>query len=306
MTTSLYTHEACFGHNPGPDPPYAPARLRSVLDALKADDYKNLLWSSADPALREDLLRVHTEEFIDRVLAPLPKGEQQAFDHDTWAVGGTADASLASTGLVLKAVRDVVGGKTRNAFCVVSPGGHHAEADMALGFCFINHVAVASLFAQEKLHIQKIAVIDIDVHHGNGTQNLFWNDPRKLFVSLHEENTLSGFANETGCAQNILNIQIPHGSGGDYYQHVYQAEVEPKLTAFAPDLILVSAGFDAHRLDPLGHLSLEVEDYRFLGSRLASLADRLSKGRLVGVLEGGYNLDYLSSSVAAFVTGLME
>lgn len=306
MTTTIYMHPDCLGHNPGPDASYAPARLEGVAGALKDKRFAALKWSSETAATDADFLRVHDPDYLDEVFAPVPVDAPRPFDADTWAVSGTADALRAATGLVVAAVRDVAAGKTRNAFCLTSPGGHHAEAAMAQGFCFINHVAVGAVHAQQALGFARVAVIDIDAHHGNGTQSMFWNHADRLCISLHEDVGLSGFADETGRAGNILNIPLPPGCGGDAYLAAFREIALAKLEAFRPDFLVVSSGFDACKNDPLASLSLEIDDYAVLGRHLAAAADRLCAGRLVAVMEGGYNLNQLGDCAAAFVSGLME
>jgi acetoin utilization deacetylase AcuC-like enzyme len=305
MTTTIYTHSDCSKHNPGPDCSYAPARLHCVTEALKDLRFSNLKWSSETSVTYQDFLRVHDPDYLDSIFAPVPSEIPRQFDADTWAVNGTADALRAATGLVVTAVKDVASGKTRNAFCLTSPGGHHAEAGMALGFCFINHVAVGATLAQQTLGFQRVAVIDIDAHHGNGTQSMFWNHVDRLCISLHEESDLSGFVHETGRADNILNIPLPSGSDSSIYFNAFNTIALPKLEAFKPDFIFVSAGFDACKNDPLANLALDIDDYTILGKNLAATADKLCAGRLVSVMEGGYNLNQLGDCAAAFVSGLM-
>lgn len=304
MSTTIYTHPDCLKHNPGPNTSYAPARLECVVDALKDARFDALSWSSEIALEHADLLRVHDQDYLDDVFAPISPEEPRQFDAHTWAVNGTEQALRAATGLVVAAVKDVAAQKTRHAFCLTSPGGHHAETAMALDFCFINHVAVGAALAQH-LGFARVAVIDIDAHHGNGTQNMFWNDPDRLCISLHEESGLSGFADETGRADNILNIPLPSGCDGAAYQSLFQEQVLPKLGDFKPDFIFVSAGFDACRNDPLATLTLDISDYQLLGHSLAAAANDLCEGRLVSVMEGGYNLEQLGDCAAAFVAGLM-
>jgi acetoin utilization deacetylase AcuC-like enzyme len=306
MTTTIYTHPDCLKHNPGPDFSYAPARLNCVTEALKDERFVALKWSSETSATHEDFLRGHDSEYLDDVFAPVQSETPYQFDADTWAVSGTGDALRAATGLVVTAVKDVAMGKTRNAFCLASPGGHHAEAAMAQGFCFINHVAVGAVLAQQTLDFPRVAVIDIDAHHGNGTQSMFWNHADRLCISLHEDSGLSGFADETGRDNNILNIPLQPGCDSIDYLAAFKDIALARLEAFRPDFIFVSAGFDACRNDPLANLVLEISDYAVLGRELALAADRLCAGRLVSVMEGGYNLNQLGDCAAAFVSGLMH
>lgn len=305
MTTTIYTHPNCRKHNPGPDTSYAPARLDCVVDALKQETFSALKWSSESSVTDSDLLRVHDRDYLDDIFTPIQPDAPRQFDPYTWAVSGTADALRAATGLVVTATKDVAAHKTRNAFCITSPGGHHAETAMASGFCFINHVAVGAVLAQQSLGFARVAVVDIDAHHGNGTQNMFWNHADRLCISLHEDSGLSGFADETGRDGNILNIPLQPGCDSDTYRAAFTDIALAKLTAFKPDFIFVSAGFDACQNDPMANLSLKIEDYNTLGRHLATAADTLCGGRLVSVMEGGYNLNQLGDCAAAFVSGLM-
>ena len=306
MTTQVYSHTACAGHDPGPFHGMGPARLQAVASALSGPGFGPLAWETAGPIPREILELVHLPAYVDAVLAPVPEGEERAFDFETSAMGGTAHAALHAAGLVAEAVRAVLAGEARNAFCIVSPGGHHAEAETAQGFCFFNNVAVAAALAQDRLGVRRVAVLDFDAHHGNGTQSLFWSHADRMLVSLHEDTPLSGLRDERGAANNILNIPLPHGSDGAVLRDRMTGEALPAIEAFRPELLLVSAGFDMHRDDPLGRLDLDVPDYGWLGEELAALADRLCGGSLVAVLEGGYSLEWLGPSAAAFVAGLME
>lgn len=302
---NIYFHPDCLKHTPGPDPTYAPARLQTVIKKLK-ERGSVFQWRQAPPATKRDLDSIHLESYLTEILSPLAPHENKSYDAETLAVAGTADALLASAGQVLAAVDDILSGAAQQAFCLVTPGGHHAEAELAQGFCFINYVAAAADYAQRQYEVDRIAIVDIDAHHGNGTQSFCWNHPDRLFISLHEETPFSGLKEETGSANNILNLPLPHQSTGSEYLRLFDEQVAPKLSAFAPHFLFVSAGFDGHHKDPLGHLALETQDYHMLGQRLTQMALRHSDGRLVAVLEGGYNLQHLGENVAAFIDGLRE
>jgi acetoin utilization deacetylase AcuC-like enzyme len=301
MTTRLYFHPACLAHDPAPLPGFAPARLQAVINALRGPAFEALEWVEPMPALQGQLTLVHTSDYVESVLAPVVPGEQKAFDFETFAMSATGEAALASAGAVLDAVAAVAGGEARNAFCLASPGGHHAEAEMAQGYCFFNPVALAA-----RRFAGRVAVLDFDAHHGNGTQSLFWSHPDCLLVSLHEDVGLSGFAHERGAYDNILNLPLPPHSDGAVFRAAVETQALPKIAAFEPHLLVVSAGFDMHRADPLSSLMLDVADYGWLGERLAACADVACAGRMVAVLEGGYDLDALAASVAAFVCGMMK
>jgi acetoin utilization deacetylase AcuC-like enzyme len=299
MTTRAYFHPGTLLHDPKPMPGLAPARLHAVREALQ--QIEGLAWGSADPIDLETLQLVHTPDYVAAIATPIEAGRQRKFDRDTYAMAHTYQAALRSAGLAAAATRAVVAGDARSAFCLASPGGHHAEADMAQGFCFFNTVAMAGVMAQAQLGITRVAVLDFDAHHGNGTQSLFWSCKNRLLISLHEETTLSGFANETGACDNILNIPLKPGSDGAVFRHAIETLALPKLKQFQPDLLLVSAGFDAHRADPLANLNWEGDDYAWIGQRLAALGLPL-----VAVMEGGYNLATIGGLAAAFVTGMMR
>jgi acetoin utilization deacetylase AcuC-like enzyme len=203
-------------------------------------------------------------------------------------------------------VRAVAAGQARNAFCLASPGGHHAEAETAQGFCFFNHVALAAAVAQAELGVTRVAVLDFDAHHGNGTQSLFWNHADRMLVSLHEDIGLSGFAHERGAQGNILNLPLATGTGSPEFRIAVQDKAVPALAAFQPELLLVSAGFDMCEGDPMAGLRLQVEDYAWIGKTLAGFADEHCGGRLVAVMEGGYNLETLGECATAFTQGLID
>lgn len=302
--TGIYHHPDCLKHNPGPDRSFAPARIEAVLNALKSSKINNIEFCEAPTATIDYLKLVHTQEYIDKVLELIPEDKEVAFDFETFAVTGTAQAALRSAGLVAEATRAVVKGEKRNAFCIASPGGHHAEADIAIGYCFFNHVALAAVMAQKHLGVNKVAVLDFDAHHGNGTQSIFWNFENRLFISLHEDNALSGFANEHGAWDNVLNIPLLSGSDGTIFRKEIEGKAFPKIESFKPDILFVSAGFDMHGSDPLSTLSLNAKDYGWLGTSIQDLANRICDGKVVAVMEGGYNLEALADSAADFVKGM--
>ncbi len=300
----IFNHPSCLKHDPGPVPGFAPTRLKAVIDALKADKFRLLRWEDKTPAAKpEDLYLLHTPPYVADVLSPIEEGKERFFDKDTRAMSSTAEAALAAAGMVMHATDQVAQGKIRKAFCLASPGGHHAEADAAIGFCFFNHIALAAVAAQKKYGIGKVAVLDFDAHHGNGTQSFFWNFEDRLYVSLHEDNPLSGFARETGSGNNIMNLPLPVGSDGAAFRQAFEEKAAPNIEAFQPEILFVSAGFDMHKDDPLAGLCLEENDYQWLGRSLRDLSDTLCDGRLICVLEGGYNLEALAASAAAFVDG---
>jgi len=301
----VFTHTACLGHDPGPDHPESPERLRAVLDALRQAFPEQLDGRQAPPAKLGELARVHTRELIDDMLqaqtAPLRR-----IDLDTFTSPGSASAALHAAGAGVAAVDAVMRGPGRRAFCAVRPPGHHATADTAMGFCLFNNIAVAAAYARDVHGLERVAIVDFDVHHGNGTQAIFETDPRVAYYSSHESGLFpySGNMRERGVG-NVCNILLPPGSGGFRFRNTWADELLPLVDAFRPQLLFVSAGFDAHLHDPQADLMVETEDFGWLTAELAALADRHADGRLVSMLEGGYDLQALAECSVAHVGALL-
>ena len=238
----------------------------------------------------------------------MPEQGFAALDADSFASSGTWEAALHAAGGACAAVDAVLSGEMRNAFVAARPPGHHAETSRAMGFCLLGNVAIAAKRALDHHGLSRVAVIDFDVHHGNGTQDLLWHEPRALFISSHQMPLYpgTGSAQETGAHGNVMNLPLRAGSGGSAMRATYEAQVFPALDAFVPEMILISAGFDAHEDDPLGGLGWRTEDFRWLTERLVVQARRLCGGRVVSCLEGGYDLEALAASVTAHVRGLQE
>jgi len=306
MPTVLFTHAACAAHDPGDRHPESPARLAAILKRLEAPDFAALAWRDAPAATVAQIARVHPEPHIGETLAAVPAGGHRAVDPDTHLSPGSGEAALRAAGAACAAVDTVLGGAATTAFCAVRPPGHHAEPGRAMGFCLFNNVAVAARHAQAAHGLGRVAVVDFDVHHGNGTQAAFAADPTVFYGSTHQSPLYpgTGGAEERGVG-NIVNLPLPPGTEGTAYRRVVAERLLPALDAFAPELILVSAGFDAHMADPLGGLALTEADFAWLTEALLDLADRHCGGRLVSVLEGGYDLDALAASVAAHLQVLM-
>ncbi len=301
----LYTHADCLRHDNGASHAERPARLRAVLQALDQDHFAALDRIEAPRASREQLLRVHSAAHIARVLGSVPTHGVVQLDPDTWLSPGSDEAALRAAGAVCAAVDAVLGGTAERAFCAVRPPGHHATADQAMGFCLFNNIAVAAAHALHKHQLKRVAIADFDVHHGNGTQAIFERDPRVLFVSSHQSPLYPETGGEDECGVgNIVNGTLPPGSGSDAFRELWHERLLPRMHAFRPQLVLVSAGFDAHRSDPLADLRLGTEDYAWITERLVSVARKHAGGRLVSTLEGGYDLTALAASVAAHVTAL--
>jgi len=304
MTTLLVTHPDCIRHDPGSGHPESPGRLSAVLKAL--EEFQGLVRREAPLGSETDIARVHGDDFMKAVLAQVPQSGRAALDPDTIVSPASGQAALRAIGAVTAAVDAVVTGQARNGFCAVRPPGHHAEPDRVMGFCLFNSIAIAARHAQAVHNLKRVAIIDFDVHHGNGTQTVVEQDPSLFFASSHQFPFYpgTGAANETGIG-NVVNAPLPAGTGGAAFRRTFEARILPALDQFAPDLLLVSAGFDAHRADPLAGLELEEPDFAWVTARLTEAARRHAGGRLVSVLEGGYDLRALASSAGAHVQSLM-
>lgn len=307
MTTRLYTHPDCLDHDPGRLHPERPARLEAVLAALDGPDFAGLERVEAPEATRVQLERVHDPRYVETVLSSVPEFGRIDLDADTTLSVGSDRAALRAAGAVCAAVGWALTGENRRAFCAVRPPGHHAEAAEAMGFCLFNNIAIGVAEAKAVHGIERVAVIDFDVHHGNGTQHMFENDPTVFFGSTHQWPLYpgTGAADEVGSG-NIVNVPLEPLSGSEEFREALAERILPALDRFRPELILISAGFDAHWLDPLGSLNLGEDDYVWATRELCRLADRHAKGRVVSALEGGYDLEALASSTAAHVKALMD
>jgi acetoin utilization deacetylase AcuC-like enzyme len=307
MTVALYTHKACLDHDPGPAHPESPSRLASVLQALDIDRFAWLDRIEAPRATREQLERVHRSSLIDEVFASSPPSGLRHLDADTAMSPGSLEAALRAAGAACAAVDTVMDGYTRRAFCAVRPPGHHATPQTAMGFCLFNNIAAAAAHAIDAHGLTRVAIVDFDVHHGNGTQDIFWADPRVLYASTHQSPLYPGTGSrlERG-AGNIVNAPLAPGAGSSEFRTAFENIVLPALDTFAPQLVLISAGFDAHKLDPLANLNLETADYAWVTERLVELADRHAEGRVVSSLEGGYSLTALRESTVAHVAALFD
>ena len=307
MTTRLYTHTDCFGHDPGRMHPEHPARLKAVLSALEGADFKTLERHDAPMAALDRLLLAHPQSHLDRIFSAIPTEGIAALDSDTALSAGSREAALRAAGAVCAAVDAVVEGLCDNAFCAVRPPGHHAGRERAMGFCLFNNVAIGALHARDKHRLNRLAVVDFDVHHGNGTQDIFWNDPDLWFASTHQIPLYpgSGRADERGVNNNIVNVPLAPMSGSVEFRQSFSDCVLPQLAKFQPDMILISAGFDAHEKDPLASLRFHEDDFAWVTTELMKVADSANGGRVVSVLEGGYELESMASSAAAHVRALM-
>jgi acetoin utilization deacetylase AcuC-like enzyme len=311
MTTLLYTHPSSLEHDTGPGHPESPARIRAILAMLEREQRKGALFDieRREPprATREQLERVHTARFVEAVLNAVPTEGHLRVDPDTVMSPGSGEAALRAAGAACAAVDAVIGGEARNAFCALRPPGHHAEPERAMGFCLFNHVAAGAAQALAVQGLARVSIFDFDVHHGNGTQAVFETEPRVQYLSTHQWPLYpgTGARAETGVG-NLVNRPLPAGTGSREWRSVVEADILSAIDAFAPELVMVSAGFDAHKADPLAMLELVEDDYRWATRQLVALADRHAKGRLVSVLEGGYDLNALANSCLAHLNGLLS
>ena len=307
MTTAFITHASALAHLAPPGHAEREARIEAVLTALRAPEFGSLARSPAPRAGEAEVLRCHPAGHLGRIRAATPAEGWAMLDPDTYLSPGSLDAALHAIGGVNAAVDAVLAGQVTNAFVAMRPPGHHAEAEAAMGFCLFGTVAIAAKRALDHHALPRVAVLDFDVHHGNGTQALLWSEPRAMFVSSHQMPLYpgTGAASETGAHGQIVNLPLPPGSGGAQMRAAWQGAMD-RVQAFAPELILISAGFDAHRADPLAGLMWAEADYRWLTHAICDLADGVCGGRVVSTLEGGYDLSALAACTAAHVAVLME
>ncbi len=306
MTTLYYTHEACLGHDTGPGHPERAERLRAVNAALDGPAFGELERRVPPLALAEVLGQVHGRNHVRTVLDAIPAKDYARLDPDTVVSPGSGAAALRAVGALIAAVDAVVAGEATSAFCGVRPPGHHAEPDRAMGFCLFNNVAIGAAHARSKHGLRRVAVVDFDVHHGNGTQAAVAAEPDVFFGSSHQYPFYpgTGAADETGCG-NIVNAPLPAGAGSTESRAVWSERILPALDAFAPQIVLISAGFDAHAADPLAAINLDEEDYRWITAEIAAIARSHAQGHIVSTLEGGYDLDALANCAGAHVAALM-
>jgi acetoin utilization deacetylase AcuC-like enzyme len=301
----LYTHSSCLAHDAGPGHPESPARLHAILEALGDAKFAQLERIEAPRATHEQLARAHDSALVDAVFANAPQDGYVRLDPDTAMSPASLEAAQRAAGAVCAAIDALIDGRETRAFCAVRPPGHHATRDTAMGFCLFNNIAIGAAHALAR-GIERIAIIDFDVHHGNGTQDIFWDEPRVLYASTHQWPLYPGTGRreETG-AGNILNVPLARGAGSAEFRAAFTQTILPALREFSPQLVLISAGFDAHRLDPLADLNLDAEDYGWVTRELAQVAEKSAAGRIVSSLEGGYSMTALRESTVAHVAALL-
>jgi acetoin utilization deacetylase AcuC-like enzyme len=307
MTTRLYTHPVFLDHLTPPGHPERPDRLRAIARVLEDGAFDRLDRVEAPMGDEAAILHAHPKDYVEQVRRAIPETGIARIDADTSASPKSWEAALTAIGAATAAVDDVFEGRADNAFVAARPPGHHAEHDRAMGFCLFNNAAIAARHAQKKHGVERVAIVDFDVHHGNGTQDIFWSDPTVLYASTHQMPLYpgTGAPGEIG-AGNIVNAPLSPGSGSDSFREAFSDRVLPAVEAFRPDLVIVSAGFDAHHRDPLAEIDLTEDDFDWATGKLLEQAGRFASNRLVSLLEGGYDLHGLAFSAAAHVKRLMR
>ena len=308
MSTLIISHKDCLSHIEPTGHPEQVMRLLEVVKRLKFEEFKNLIWKEAPIATNEQILLGHSKKYVEFIENIQKSNHITHLDADTYFGKGSLNAAKRGVGANISAVNAVMSGDFNNAFSAIRPPGHHAETEKAMGFCIFGNVAIAAKYAIENHKLKRVAVVDFDVHHGNGTQEILWDDPNVLFVSTHQMPLWpgSGANEEHGNHQNILNIPIQANTDGPAFRQKFDEIILPRLDSYKPEILIISAGFDAHYKDPLANIELMTEDYEWITHRLCDIADEHADGRLISSLEGGYNLAALAESVAVHVKVLME
>jgi acetoin utilization deacetylase AcuC-like enzyme len=303
LNTLVLSHPDCLAHDMGPGHPERPDRILAIERILEHERFQHLARENAPLGAREQILRVHPATHYEMIEQASPHQGLARLDSDTAMGPGTFEAALRSVGGACHAVNEVMERRVTNAFVATRPPGHHAETATAMGFCFFNNAAIAARHAQSVHGAERVAIMDFDVHHGNGTQDIFWADGSVLYASTHEMPLYpgTGAKNETGERGTIVNAPLSAGDAGEAFRDAMTSRILPAIDVFAPDLIIISAGFDAHRRDPLANINLVEADFAWATGKLMDVAEKHSKGRLVSLLEGGYDLEGLARSVAAHV-----
>src|SRR6476620_3925140 len=308
MSTLLLSHPACLNHLTPAGHPERPDRLRAIDQVLEDEKFQSLARVEAPLGSLDVIALCHPMGYVEAIREASPSEGLVRLDADTAMSPGSYEAALRAVGGAMQAVDDVMTDKAANAFVATRPPGHHTETARPMGFCLFNNAAIAARYAQQKQGVERAAIVDFDVHHGNGSQDIFWSDKSVMYCSTHEMPLYpgTGAIGERGEFDNIVNAPLRAGDGGDAFREAFEVTILPRLRAFKPDFLVISAGFDAHTRDPLANLNLVEADYTWVTKKLMDVADASAKGRVVSLLEGGYDLQGLSRSVAAHVTALMH
>jgi len=307
MKTGLITSDTYREHNTGPGHPEQIARVTSIIENFKKFNNKNLIWKKPSSVLDEIIKETHNSSYVDTVKNSFPKKGFSSLDGDTIISPGSEKASLDAVGSIISAIDGVQNKEFKNAFCSVRPPGHHAEKDKAMGFCIYNNVAIGANYLIKKYNYKKIAILDFDVHHFNGTQDIFFENEKVLGISTHQYPYYpgTGSENEKGKFNNIYNIPLPAGTNSEEYLNAFEFALN-KLREFKPEFVLISAGFDSHKADPLAQLKLETEDFYTITKRILETSKKFCDGKVVSILEGGYDLQALADSTKRHVDALLE
>ena len=307
MTTCIFTSNSSIKHDTGPGHPECPERIPAILNGLKKIQSQKLIWKEIGSFDEKYIELTHSQKYLEKINQSFPKEDLVFLDGDTIVSKGSKKAAYDAVGGIINAIDAVMNQEFNNAFCVVRPPGHHAEKEQAMGFCIFNNVAVGATYLLEKYKLNKVAIIDFDVHHGNGTQDIFYNEKKVLYISSHQFPFYpgTGSKDEIGKFNNILNIPLKAGMVSEEFFNSYK-EVYEKLNEFRPQFILLSAGFDAHKNDPLANVNLESKDYYILTKEIMKIAKKVCDNKIVSILEGGYNLSAIQESAKYHVEALLE
>jgi acetoin utilization deacetylase AcuC-like enzyme len=307
VTTCIFTSNSSIKHDTGPGHPECPERIPAILTGLKKIQSQKLIWREIGSFDEKYIELTHSNKYLEKINQSFPKEDLVFLDGDTIVSKGSKKAAYDAVGAIINAIDAVMNQEFDNAFCVVRPPGHHAEKEQAMGFCIFNNVAVGATYLLEKYKLDKVAIIDFDVHHGNGTQDIFYNEKKVLYISSHQFPFYpgTGSKDEIGKFNNILNIPLKAGTVSEEFFNSYE-KVYDKLNEFRPQFILLSAGFDAHKNDPLANVDLESRDYYILTKEIMKIAKKICSNKIVSILEGGYNLSAIQGSAKYHVEALLE
>ncbi len=307
MKTCIFTAASSIQHDTGPGHPECPERIPSIINGLKKIQTPKLIWKGVESFDEKYIKLTHSEKYFEKINQSFPKEGLAFLDGDTIVSKESRKAAFDAVASIINATDAVMNKEFDNAFCVIRPPGHHAEKEQAMGFCLFNNIAVGATYLIEKYKLNKVAIIDFDVHHGNGTQDIFYNEKKVLYISSHQFPFYpgTGSEDETGKYNNILNIPLKAGTGSKEFFNGYK-KVYEKLNEFKPEFILLSAGFDAHKNDPLANINLESKDYYTLTKEIMKIANQVCDNKIVSILEGGYNLAAIQESAKYHVEALLE